>query len=295
MSEEQQNQNQAIIQVKTEDLRKCRLMIGTPMYGGQCSGFFTNSCIKLVSKLNEIGIPHGFNFLFNESLITRARNYVADSFLTSPANFTHLLFIDSDIEFEPDDVLTLLAASVNDPNKNLLCGPYPKKNISWEKVKVAVDKGKADQNPFVLEKYTGDYVIGVPGKQNARLNEIFPVSEAGTGFMMITRKVFDDIRKDRPDLLYKPDHARSKEFNGEREIMLYFQAETEKETKRYLSEDYYFCKLAAKSGHLTWLVPWLKLNHIGTYKFVGDLVAISEIGVAATADINEVKKGYTNG
>jgi hypothetical protein len=64
-----------------------------------------------------------FSFLFNESLITRGRNYLAHEFLESDA--THLMFIDADIDFDPKDVIALLAM-----NKPVIGGPYPKKCIA---------------------------------------------------------------------------------------------------------------------------------------------------------------------
>ena len=85
------------------------------------------------------GIDVNYHFLFNESLITRARNYIADEFLRS--NHTHLMFIDSDIGFAAKDVLSLAALQSDESDYDIICGPYPKKVISWEKIKLAVDKG----------------------------------------------------------------------------------------------------------------------------------------------------------
>jgi ABC-type proline/glycine betaine transport system substrate-binding protein len=69
---------------------------------------------------------------------------------------THMMFIDSDIGFNARDVIALLA--LQDPDDandkyDIMAGPYPKKCISWEKIKTAVDKGFADENPNNLEKY----------------------------------------------------------------------------------------------------------------------------------------------
>ena len=95
------------IQVKVDDLKQHKLFIATPMYGGMAHGLYIKSCLDLQAQMSKYGVETKFSFLFNESLITRARNYLVDEFLRS--GFTHLLFIDSDIHYNPQDILALLA------------------------------------------------------------------------------------------------------------------------------------------------------------------------------------------
>ena len=80
------------LEVKTEELQKQRLFVGTPMYGGQCTGLYTKSTNDLSMLCSSHKIPMKYYFLFNESLIQRARNYIVDEFLRSDC--THLLFIE---------------------------------------------------------------------------------------------------------------------------------------------------------------------------------------------------------
>jgi hypothetical protein len=69
----------------------------------------------------------------------------------------------------------------------------------------------------------------------------------------------------------------------------YLHRET-KASKRYLSEDYYFCANARKLGLHVWLCPWMKLQHAGSYVFGGSLADLAQLGAAATADIGEMQK-----
>ena len=139
------------LQVKVEDLRKCKLFVATPMYGGQCHGMYSKASLDLQGMCVQYGIDVRFSFLFNESLITRARNYLVDEFLRS--DFTHLLFIDSDICFDPQDVLALIAL-----DKDVIGAPYPKKSINWRNIALALTKNPT-MNAGELDTLTGDYVF----------------------------------------------------------------------------------------------------------------------------------------
>jgi hypothetical protein len=71
------------IKVKIDELKKSKLFIATPMYGGMAHGMYVKSCLDLQAVMSKYGVETRFSFLFNESLITRARNYLVDEFLTA--------------------------------------------------------------------------------------------------------------------------------------------------------------------------------------------------------------------
>lgn len=324
----QQNPGGFNLQISVEELRKRKLFVATPMYGGMCAGMFTRSISDLAAMCNAYGIQLQLYFLFNESLITRARNYCCDEFMRSDA--THLMFIDSDIGFDPRDVLALLALASDESEYDVIGGPYPKKCISWEKVKTAVDKGFGDDDPNNLERFVGDYVFNPKGGTGViPINQPVEVLEIGTGFMMIRKNTLKKFAEAFPQYLYKPDHVRTAHFDGSRQIMQFFQAEVDaidkgifledqlkkikesnptdvskavdaalaaykeandKKSNRYLSEDYWFCQKIQELNMKTWFCPWMKMQHVGTYVFGGSLADLAAVGAAATADGEFLKK-----
>ena len=202
--------------ISIEELQKRKIFVATPMYGGQCHGMYAKSCVDLANLSSKYGMDTKVFYLFNESLITRARNYLVDEFLRSDA--THLMFIDSDIHFNPNDVMALAALADPDSDKDIVCGPYPKKCIAWERVVAAVKAGLTDKNgPQWLEQIVGDFVFNpVGGQSQIAIGEPVEVLEGGTGFMMIQRKVFEAWDKAYPEMKYTPDHNRSAHFDGGR-------------------------------------------------------------------------------
>ena len=280
------------MQITTEQLREYSLFVGTPMYGGNCSGMYTKSCTDLSQICAANGITLKYYFLFNESLIQRARNYIVDEFLRSDC--THLLFIDADIGFNAKDALSLLGLQTMEPEKyDIITGPYPKKAIAWEKVAKAANAGYGNENPFQLESFTSDFVFNpVEGNGTFALTEPVEVKEAGTGFMLIPRATLVKYMEAYPELSYKPDHIRTDNFDGTREITAFFDCIIDPKTKRYLSEDYFFCQKAREANMSVWMCPWMQLNHVGTYTFRGNMAAIGQLGVTATADNSSKKKSY---
>lgn len=318
-------------EIAVEELRKVKLFVATPQYGGICNGMYAKSMMDLTALCTQYGMSLRSYFLFNESLVTRARNYCVDEFMRS--DYTHLLFIDSDIAFNPHDVIGLIATQITDPdNKHVVAAPYPKKCITWEKIKSAVDKGFADEDPNRLEDFVGDFVFNPVSGDSIRIDQPAEVAEAGTGFMLIPRETFVKYSENYPEYLYRPDHVRTEAFDGSREIMAYFdcfidkdrkeseledlmddiltgsaddpedfnalrkkvediRAREAKSSKRYLSEDYMFCQNVRRMGLKVWLCPWMQLKHTGFYTFGGQLAAMAAIGASATADPELLKKG----
>jgi hypothetical protein len=292
--------------ISIEDLRKHSIFIATPMYGGQANGLYVKSILDLQAMFFQYGIQCRYSFLFNESLIPRARNYLCDEYLRS--GFSHLLFLDSDIEFNPEDVLALVAL-----NKDVIGAPYVKKSVNWGNVAKALIANPA-VNPGELEKCMGEYVFNpVPGTQSFQITEPLEVMEIGTGFMLVKKEVFDVYREAYPEKSYKPDHVGQPNFDGSRYIHAYFDTEIDTDVNaikvlskklgiseetvlsffpdtmrdqakaltprsdRYLSEDYMFCQRWRKLGGQVWICPWMRTKHVGSFPFIGDMGAIANM------------------
>jgi hypothetical protein len=239
--------------------------------------------LNLASLCRAYEVPLQINFV-HDSLVTRARNRQADLFLASGC--THQMFIDSDIEFDGADVLKLLTM-----NEEFVCGPYPKKTTNWDRAKRAI-KINPDIDAKELDALCGDFVFNVVGKQTSphimtldlgKLNEI---TDAGTGFMLIARTVYDKIIASGKVEAYTI-MSDEQSFAGPK-VYDFFRAAVDPETNYYLSEDYYFSRLWKSIGGTVWMAPWVQLKHWGFHCFSGNLMALAEFGVAQ-AEMEERK------
>ena len=239
-----------------------RLFIATPMYGGMAHGSYILALLELVALLRSHGIAAEYDIVMSESLITRARNNLAASFL-SRTQCTHMLFLDADIGFNPADVLLMLRAG-----KELSGGAYAKKGMNWHNVAAAA-RAHPDMAPEELHRLLGFYVINfLPGTNTIHLDEPTEVQDLGTGLMLIQRSVLERLAEAYPERKYKPEPGSN------RIITAFFDTMID-EGGQYLSEDFLFCQLWRALGGKVWLCPWVRTTHAGTYAFRGDLRAIS--------------------
>lgn len=240
-----------------------KLFIATPMYGGMCSGYYVQALLTLQNALRDNRIDTAISFLFNESLIQRARNALVHNFLKT--DFTHLMFIDADIRFDPKDVLPMFLA-----DKPIICGIYPKKEINWELVHKAAVAGVP---PNELRKYTGSFVVNLVGykdEQQVAVNAPVEIWNGGTGFMLIKREVFEQLKNHVPS--YINDTNDISGTIGQERIHEFFATSIEPIGERLLSEDYHFCKIwRDQCGGTVWAAPWAQLGHAGTHMFDGIL------------------------
>ena len=255
------------ISVNIEELQKYNIFFATPCYGGVVTDQYFLSMFKLSQLLNAAKINFRITTLRNESLVTRARNILTAMFLESDCS--HLMFIDADIEFEPDSVIRMLAM-----NKPLIAAAYPKKTIDWDNVRKAAIEGKDD-----ISKYSAQYAINLKFK-DPRTRELnvdngaIEVMDASTGFFLVQRIVFEKMIQAYPELHYKNDSSIDPRFN--KHCYALFDTWIDPTDNRYLSEDYTFCRRWQNIGGKIWLDPNTKLSHVGAFTFPGDVSRIFE-------------------
>ena len=116
---------------------RVNLVIATPCFGGQVSVLYAASLLKL-QKLVRTYSDLNFKVLFKDgdALITRARASLVSQFLDDESA-THLLFLDADIGFEPDQILRLLQSGAD-----MCAAIYPIKRIEWHKVKTTIEAAR---------------------------------------------------------------------------------------------------------------------------------------------------------
>jgi len=260
--------NQQMISVKIEDLQKERIFIATPCYGGALTEPYFRSTVKLLTFCNQHKIPLAFGTIANESLVTRARNVLVAYFLQS--NFTRLMFIDADIEYNVEDIVKLLYH-----DREIVVGAYPKKGVNWGRIR------DASRNAPSAEQWTereiaafgSDYAINFQfvdreKKQIAVERGLVKLHDAGTGFMMIKRSVIDKMIAAYPELAYNNDLNIGQDLNGL--FYTFFDTMIDPKDRRYLSEDYTFCRRWQAMGGDIWLDPTISLNHYGSFCFQGN-------------------------
>lgn len=248
--------------VDMDFLREQNIFFGTPCYGGVVTDQYFLSMFKLSQVLMQYGVKFRITTLRNESLITRARNILTAMFLEDKS-CTHLMFIDADIEFEPDAVIRMLAM-----DKEIIAGAYPKKTVNWDQVKRAAQENKED-----LSSYGAEYAINLKTQPNS--NKVrtsmgaVEVLDASTGFFLVKREVIENMVKAHPELHYKSDSSIDPKFDPY--CYALWDTMIDPEDRRYLSEDYTFCRRHQKLGGEVWVDPNTKLNHIGSFTFNGNL------------------------
>lgn len=249
------------LEIDLEYLRKFNIFFATPCYGGMITDQYFLSMFRTTQELMKLGINFRITTLRNESLVTRARNILVAMFMESPC--THLMFIDSDIEWQPDSIIRMLAI-----HKPIVAAAYPKKTVNWGSVKAAAERGEKD-----LEHYQADYAINLQfnDPENKRVeykDGAIKVLDASTGFFMIQRETIEKMMNHHPELHYKNDSHIDPKFN--KYCYSLFDTMHDPKDNRYLSEDYTFCRRWQQMGGDIWLDPSTSLNHVGSYTFAGN-------------------------
>ena len=274
------------VKIDLNKLRESKFFIATPCYGGALTEPYFRSTIKLMTWFNGHKVPLAFGTIANESLVTRARNVLLAYFLNS--DYTHLMFIDADIEFQVDDILKLWLH-----DKDVVVGAYPKKGVNWSHIKesVILDPSK-ELTRKLISALGSDYAINFKfmdreNKQVKVENGLIELHDAGTGFMMIKRKAIDSIIEHYPEIKYVND-VQMGGVDLKDKFYALFDTMIDPIDKRYLSEDYTFCRRWQEMKGQIWLDPSISLNHYGSFCFQGNPEMIISFDEPATTSSKSV-------
>ena len=235
------------------------LYLATPCFGCAMALPYLASVLALQGACMQRGVQVFVDFIGNESLVQRARNILAARFLKSGA--THLLFIDADIAFDPETVFRLL-----DFNKDVVTAVYPKKMIDWAAVEAKLAQGSAEPVP----QMGLDFNINIAGQSAQAVNGFVQVLDSATGFMLIQRGVLERMcARFRDELHCVNDIIGTSQSTPD--YVAVFDCMIDPDTRRYLSEDYAFCRRLQQMGGEIWADIASPLAHLGTQVYSGDI------------------------
>ena len=234
-----------------------KLFLSTPCYGGQCLEKYATSVIKLQIELIKEGIQLMLDTTENESLVHRARNVAVGRFLQK-TDADVFMFIDADVEFTADAVVRL----VKSPH-DVSVAVYPKKVVMWDQVKKAVEQGD-ERNMAML---SSSLVANIGAHKRTVEDGFVELLDGPTGFMAIKRGAFEKLEEKFPELNCKNDH-QNRDFDN---YCAVFDCMIDPDSRRYLSEDYAFCRRWQQCGGKIYADINTTLGHVGNLPFSGCL------------------------
>jgi hypothetical protein len=217
-----------------------KVFFGIPAYDHKVSIKQAISLMRFAQEATPHGVQVAVGSICGCSVVSRARNLIVQDFLESDA--TDLMFVDADINFDPQDIFRLLAW-VSEPNIGIAAGiPCARKIEKTYIVKLDEDEKGVTMNGMGLVR----------------------AQRVATAFMMIKREVIETLVKDNPEWHYWDDKTQ-------RTLSAVFDFAVK--DKSYVGEDYLFCDRARTAGFQVWVDPTIKLGHMGTIEYEGDFGA----------------------
>lgn len=255
------------------------LYILTPCYGGVCYTSYTRSIMNTVEKLKQYNIDVHVEFCNSDSLVSRARNNLIAKAMSNPKT-THIMFIDADITWNPDDIIKLLIS-----NKDLCGGVYPLKKYNWDRL---IESKSGEKDTEVLSKWIEkkdrsifknmisdkeyiqhqmlSYNLNYVENKVVIKDNMTEVRHIATGFMMMKRSVIHRMANGFPYTKYTDDIGF---LNGDENEFAYALFDCGVENNHYLSEDWMFCERWRKLGGSIYVDVTINLIHTGTEQYNG--------------------------
>ena len=223
---------------RSYDMSGKSLFIALPAYDFKVSLKLAISLARFAQTAVQHGIDIQIGSICGCSVVSRARNLLAQDMLDS--NCDYLLFIDSDINFEPEDILRLMAWA-NDPKKGIVA---------------AVPRTRSETKTYIANlEYDENGDLTMNGMGLVRAERV------ATAFMLVRREVFVTLSEANPEWRYYDSKSN-------RTIPCLFDFKLTEEG--YIGEDYLFCDRARAHGFEVWIDPSITLGHMGVQEYVGN-------------------------
>lgn len=222
---------------KGYDLAGRSVFIALPAYDFKVSLKLAVSLARFAQVAPQHGIDIQIGSICGCSVVSRARNLLAQDMLDSDC--TDLLFIDSDINFEPEDIFRLLAWTT-DPKKGIVAGVPRTRSVT--------------KTYIATLDYDDNEELTMNGMGLVRAQRV------ATAFMMVRRDVFETLDAAHPEWRYYDERTK-------RSIPCMF--DFMKTDEGYIGEDYLFCDRAREHGFEVWIDPTIKLGHMGVQEYEG--------------------------
>ena len=253
------------------------ILLATPCFGGLVHQSYMLSVCKLMRCAESEGFALDLALLGSDALITRSRSVLVARFLDM-TQATHLLFVDADIAFEPEQLLRLLRF-----DEDFVAALYPLKSVDWDALPGRAIAGEPLRSAGLT--YVGT-LLEPPQRQ---VRDGFATAKyAGTGFQLIRRAVFERLIAAHPELRFTTVHTIAREAPRSANLYALFDCQIDPETGDYLSEDYAFCRRWRAIGGDIWLDLESALTHVGADHFRGDTSV-------RLKDVNETADRSDNG
>lgn len=242
-------------------MSKPLVVIATPCFGGMLTQLYMLSVTRLMSSVGG-QIDLQLMLLGHDALITRSRATLVAKFLDN-SDASHLMFIDSDIGFEPEQFARLFRL-----DKEMSAAMYPIKEFDWNRFANRQASGESALTAGL--NFVGTLCAG----EEFKLDGDFATARyAGAGFLLIKRCVLESLIQAHPELRYQAIHAQDANAPGKNNLYALFDPLIDPESGVYLSEDYAFCKRWRDLGGEIWLDLKSRIQHVGANEYRGDTAA----------------------
>lgn len=224
------------------NLSHVNLLISSPSGDGKWEDSYVESLNKTKILLEKCQVKFDWSrALYSSDIyITRAKLF-AGFYKNDDA--THLLMIDADMGWNPEDVIRMLQL-----DRKFLAVAGPKKKYPLE---FAFNMWGPDGSPM-------------PMTQEVGTNVATNIPHVGGAFILIKREVANRMVAAYPDLEYDVSP-------GVTEFALFDPIILDSKIRRRLSEDYAFCHRWRKIGGKVEMLTDVRLAHTGAHTFAGSV------------------------